>query len=125
MKLCKLMASAALAGALIVPVSAPSYADDPANGFFQIIEAFFNQNTEEEAARDRRDRAHRGERRGQQLIEADEAIEIARANGMVRITHVELDGRDWEVEGYDYRQRRIEMEIDARNGRIKNIDRRR
>lgn len=123
MRLRKHMTSAALASALIIPVSAPSYADDPADGFIQVIEAFFSAETRDDR-RDRGPNRYRGERGHyqQNLLSADQAIEIARANGMTRVTGVELDDDEWEVEGYDRRGREMEVEIDARTSRVKDID---
>ncbi|WP_439633598.1 PepSY domain-containing protein [Glycocaulis sp.] len=130
MKLRKLMTSAALAGALALPVSAPALADEPADDFFQIIQEFFNNDTRDERRgrdrdRDRDNRYHRGEQRGHEITSAEQAIDIAREHGMVRITQVELDGRYWEVEGYDQRRRWMEIEIDARTGHARDVHHRR
>ena len=56
-------------------------------------------------------------------IGRQQAIAIARSVGLVRVEEVECDDDEWEVEGWDARGREIEVEIDARTGRIKEVDR--
>ncbi len=55
-------------------------------------------------------------------ISRAQAIAIARSVGLVRVTEVECDDDEWEVEGRDARGRKMEVEIDARTGRIKEIE---
>lgn len=55
-------------------------------------------------------------------ISRAQAIEIARGAGMVRVTEVDCDDDEWEVEGRDARGRGMEVEIDARTGRITEIE---
>lgn len=55
-------------------------------------------------------------------ISRAEAIGIARTVGLVRVTEVECDDDEWEVEGRDGSGREMEVEISARTGRIKEID---
>ncbi|MGH6735791.1 MAG: PepSY domain-containing protein [Methyloceanibacter sp.] len=43
---------------------------------------------------------------------------IAFDHGIVRLKEIELDDGVWEVEGKDARGQEIEMEVDARSGRI-------
>ena len=56
-------------------------------------------------------------------VSAEQAIAIARSVGLVRVTEVECDDGEWEVEGYDARGREIEVEIDSRTGRITDVER--
>jgi uncharacterized membrane protein YkoI len=56
-------------------------------------------------------------------ISRAQAVAIARAAGVVRVEEVECDDDEWEVEGRDIRGRKIEVEISARTGRIREIDR--
>ena len=52
------------------------------------------------------------------------AIEIAKANGVVTVDEIDLDEDDeWEVEGRDANGREIEVELSARDGKVKEIDR--
>lgn len=56
-------------------------------------------------------------------VTAEQAVAIARSVGLVRVTEVECDDGEWEVEGHDASGREIEVEIDSRTGRIKEVDR--
>lgn len=56
-------------------------------------------------------------------ISRAQAIEIARGVGLVRVEEVDCDDDEWEVEGRDVRGREIEVEIDARTGRITEVER--
>lgn len=51
-----------------------------------------------------------------------QAIAIALTAGLVRVKEVDCDDDEWEVEGWTVTGRRIEVEIDARTGRIKEIE---
>ena len=55
-------------------------------------------------------------------ISRAEAIAVARTVGLVRVTEVECDDDEWEVEGRDGSGREMEVEISARTGRIKEVD---
>ncbi len=55
-------------------------------------------------------------------ISLQEAMDIARANGMARITDVDLDDDEWEIEGRTADGREIDIDISARDGRIKDLD---
>jgi hypothetical protein len=52
-----------------------------------------------------------------------QAVDVARSVGLVRVEKVECDDGEWEVEGWDALGREIEVEIDARTGRIKEVER--
>ncbi|CAH0236127.1 PepSY domain-containing protein [Roseomonas sp. CECT 9278] len=56
-------------------------------------------------------------------ISAEDAIRIARAAGLVRVTDVDCDDGKWEVEGRDARGREIEVDVSAHDGRILDVDR--
>lgn len=56
-------------------------------------------------------------------ISRAQAVAIARSVGVVRVEEVECDDDEWEVEGRDASGREIEVEISARTGRIREIDR--
>ncbi len=51
-----------------------------------------------------------------------QAIAIALAAGLVRVSEVDCDDDAWEVEGWTLTGRRIEVGIDARTGRIKEVE---
>lgn len=57
------------------------------------------------------------------VIGVQEAIAIARSVGLVHVEEVECDDDGWEVEGRDARGRDIEVEIEARTGCIKDVER--
>ena len=48
----------------------------------------------------------------------DDALRIARANGIATITKIEMDDGKWEVEGRNAAQQRIEIDIDPASGKI-------
>lgn len=56
-------------------------------------------------------------------ITIEEAIRISRANGLVRVDEAKRDNGKWEVEGRDAEGREIEIDIDARSGRVIKIER--
>lgn len=59
--------------------------------------------------------------RGHPILRA-QAVAIALMAGVVRVTEVDCDDDEWEVEGWTAAGRKIEVEIDARTGRIKEIE---
>ncbi|NKC33679.1 PepSY domain-containing protein [Falsiroseomonas selenitidurans] len=52
-----------------------------------------------------------------------QAEAVARGAGLVRITDVDCDDDEWEIEGQDARGREMEVEISAADGRILEIER--
>jgi hypothetical protein len=56
-------------------------------------------------------------------ITAEQAIEIARTAGLVRLEKVDCDDDEWEVEGWDAGGREIEVEIHRRSGRVREVER--
>jgi uncharacterized membrane protein YkoI len=55
-------------------------------------------------------------------IVIEEAVRIARDTGVVTVVEAELDDGRWEVEGRDARGRMIEVYLDARSGRVVEVD---
>lgn len=51
-------------------------------------------------------------------IGIDDALRIARENGLATITKIEMDDGKWEVEGRNAAQQRIEIDIDPASGKI-------
>lgn len=52
------------------------------------------------------------------------AIEIAKQNGLVTLEEIDLEDHDeWTLEGKDAMGREIEVEISARDGSVKEIER--
>ncbi|MPT23082.1 MAG: PepSY domain-containing protein [Starkeya sp.] len=48
----------------------------------------------------------------------EEALRIARDNGVAQVTKIELDDGKWEVEGMNASQRKIEIDIDPATGNV-------
>lgn len=55
-------------------------------------------------------------------IGMDRAVEIARENGIARVTDVDTEDYGWEIEGCTADGFEIEVEIE-RSGRVRDIDR--
>ncbi len=52
------------------------------------------------------------------------AVEIAKSHGLVTLREVDLEDNDeWKVEGRDADGREIEVELSARDGKVREIDR--
>lgn len=51
-------------------------------------------------------------------VSAEQAMKIARDNGLVSIREVELDDGKWEIEGRDQAGQEREIHIDASNGKV-------
>lgn len=56
-------------------------------------------------------------------ITAEDAIRIARENGVATVTEVDRDGGKWEIEGRDAEGREIEVDIDATSGAVLKVER--
>ncbi|WP_371347375.1 PepSY domain-containing protein [Ancylobacter sp. IITR112] len=48
----------------------------------------------------------------------EDALRIARDNGVASVTKIELDDGKWEVEGRNADQREIEIDIDRTSGKV-------
>lgn len=60
---------------------------------------------------------------GTPFITVDDARDIALANGVIAIRKIEFDDGQWEVEGRDRADRRVEMKIDPRTGEVAQLER--
>lgn len=56
-------------------------------------------------------------------IGVQQAIQIAYGIGVVQVKDTHFDGDEWEVKGHDSYGKWIEVDIDARTGEIRNVDR--
>ncbi|MGX9962802.1 PepSY domain-containing protein [Roseomonas sp. F4] len=56
-------------------------------------------------------------------VDINRAIEVARGAGVVRIDKAECDDGLWEVEGRDAQDRKIEVDVDPRDGRVVKVER--
>jgi uncharacterized membrane protein YkoI len=55
-------------------------------------------------------------------ISRDEAVRIARAEGMTRVKEVDRDDGEWELEGCTRNGREIEIDIHGATGEILELD---
>lgn len=53
----------------------------------------------------------------------EQAIQIAYGIGLVQVKDTHFDGDEWEIKGRDAYGKWIEVDIDARTGEIRNVDR--
>ena len=53
----------------------------------------------------------------------EQAIQIAYSIGVVQVKDTHFDGDEWEIKGRDQYGKWIEVDIDARTGEIRNVDR--
>jgi uncharacterized membrane protein YkoI len=60
---------------------------------------------------------------GAATISIEEARRIAAQNGISAIREIELDDGHWEIEGTDRAGNKLEMEIDARSGKVVKMER--
>lgn len=56
-------------------------------------------------------------------ISAEQAMQIARDEGMVTVEEIDREGSYWEVEGRDAQGREIEVKIDIASGRVLKVER--
>lgn len=59
----------------------------------------------------------------QASVSPEQAMQIARNEGMVNVEEVDRDNGYWEVEGRDAQGREIEVKIDFRTGEVLKIER--
>lgn len=57
------------------------------------------------------------------LISMQQALATAANLGLVAVSDTEFSGDEWQIEGRDFRGRYMEVDIDARTGEIRNLDR--
>lgn len=51
------------------------------------------------------------------------ALDVASALGVVTVSHTNFLGDEWEIEGRDRAGRWMEVDVDARTGEVRNVDR--
>lgn len=56
-------------------------------------------------------------------LTVEQAIQVAYGIGVVQVKNTHFDGDEWEIEGRDTYGKWIEVDIDARTGEIRNVDR--
>jgi hypothetical protein len=60
---------------------------------------------------------------GSPIISVDQARAVAAFNGVVLIRKIEFDDGQWQIEGRDRADRRVEMKIDPRTGEVAQLER--
>lgn len=53
----------------------------------------------------------------------EQAVQIAYGIGVVEVKDTHFDGDEWEIKGRDRYGKWIEVDIDARTGEVRNVDR--
>lgn len=56
-------------------------------------------------------------------LTVEEAIQVAYGIGVVSVKNTHFDGDEWEIEGRDGYGKWIEVDVDARTGEVRNVDR--
>jgi hypothetical protein len=51
------------------------------------------------------------------------ALDVATDIGVMTVSHTEFAGDEWQIEGRDSRGRWMEVDVDARTGEVRNVDR--
>ena len=51
------------------------------------------------------------------------ALDVATDIGVMTVTHTEFLGDEWQIEGRDRAGRWMEVDVDARTGEVRNVDR--
>ena len=56
-------------------------------------------------------------------ISMQAALDVATDIGVMTISHAQFAGDEWQIEGRDSRGRWMEVDVDARTGDVRNVDR--
>lgn len=56
-------------------------------------------------------------------ISMQAALDVATDIGVMTISHTEFAGDEWQIEGRDHSGRWMEVDVDARTGDVRNVDR--
>ncbi|MCK1742784.1 PepSY domain-containing protein [Bradyrhizobium sp. 139] len=56
-------------------------------------------------------------------ISMQAALDVATGIGVMTISHTEFLGDEWQIEGRDRAGRWMEVDVDARTGEVRNVDR--
>jgi Peptidase propeptide and YPEB domain len=51
------------------------------------------------------------------------ALDVASSLGILTVSNTEFLGDEWEIEGRDFRGRWMQVDVDARTGEVRNLDR--
>ena len=56
-------------------------------------------------------------------ISMQAALDVATDIGVMTVSHTNFLGDEWQIEGRDSRGRCMEVDVDARTGDVRNVDR--
>ncbi|HEX7920816.1 MAG TPA: PepSY domain-containing protein [Bradyrhizobium sp.] len=56
-------------------------------------------------------------------ISMEAALDVATSIGVVTVSNTQFLGDEWEVEGRDRLGRWMQVDVDARTGEVRNVDR--
>ena len=56
-------------------------------------------------------------------ISMQAALDVATDIGVMTISHTQFAGDEWQIEGRDSSGRWMEVDVDARTGDVRNVDR--
>ena len=56
-------------------------------------------------------------------LSVEQAVQVAYGIGVVEVKDTHFDGDEWEIKGRDRYGKWIEVDIDARTGEVRNVDR--
>lgn len=56
-------------------------------------------------------------------LTVEQAIQVAYRIGVVQVKNTHFDGDEWEIEGRDAYGKWIQVDVDARTGEVRNVDR--
>ena len=56
-------------------------------------------------------------------LTVEQAIQVAYGIGVVQVKNTHFDGDEWEIEGRDSYGKWIQVDVDARTGEVRNVDR--
>jgi hypothetical protein len=56
-------------------------------------------------------------------VTLQEALVVATQIGVVTVSNTNFDGDQWEIEGRDLNGKWIEVDVDARTGEVRDVDR--
>ncbi|OKO67811.1 PepSY domain-containing protein [Bradyrhizobium sp. AS23.2] len=56
-------------------------------------------------------------------ISMQAALDVATDIGVMTISHTQFLGDEWQIEGRDRAGRWMEVDVDARTGEVRNVDR--
>lgn len=56
-------------------------------------------------------------------ISMQAALDVATDIGVMTVSHTNFLGDEWQIEGRDIRGRWMEVDVDARTGDVRNVDR--